>query len=348
MKRKKQIYDYKAFNEMLDFIEKFSIVLYGKEYEDRDKKTQSLTCYSWCIFKPKNVIVTTRYAKDNFDKPCTYYFTRDDTNVHLKAGSEEYAVFKKAAGEYIPDFANDEYSIEHIGKHEGKFNNTQGGIKIYNPKYNGIKDLHVYQYDLNSAYLSIIYNNWLDTRKPMYDHVLQPGEHGFIINDDLTLFTKPGARVDIAFPVIETPKCIKEYADRWFKRKSQKEDQFLKLNAKHQIIDSVGYLQYHNPYLRAWIVELCNKQMMDYVNMYKEDWVLVNTDAIYLTKPSDILSSLTGTNIGQFKLEEGNITLSGNNYESKEFGDKQSGKQKYNFYEVINNRLVRIDEKENG
>lgn len=338
MKRKIQVFDYQEINKLLDRIERLSHVEYGKEYKDKTKY-QSLYCFSFCKFNPKNVIITTRWGENLL--PTTYVFTRDHTEYHLKQGSEEYGIFKRCTKdivdgvevEYVPDFANDKWTIQHVGKEEGKFQTKNSGIQEYNPKFL-FKKTFCYEYDLNSAYLSVLYKQMPDTNHPVYNRILEDNEIGFIVRDELTLITTPGSAVEIAFPLIETPKKIKEYCERWFERKRNKSK-----NAKHQIVDSIGYLQYHNPYLRAYIVESCNNYIKSLMN--KETTILCNTDAIFSTVPLDLN---IGLNIGEFKVKEGYIKISGLDYESEEFGDVHRGKQRNNYYEVVNNRLVYIGE----
>ncbi|MBQ0114044.1 MAG: hypothetical protein KBT03_13020 [Bacteroidales bacterium] len=336
MKRKVQIYEYEKVNSLLDRIEKLSNVVYNTFYEDRDKSYQSLYCYSFCKFNNKNVTITTRWGENLL--PTTYVFTRDHTPAHLKQGSEEYALLKRAGGEYIPDFANDEWAIEHLGKQDGKFTTKNAGIQKYNPKFNHL-NVYAYEYDLKSAYLSVMYDKIPDTRYPMYNHTLEEGEIGFIVTDKLVLIKEPGLEVEIAFKLIETPSKLRNYCTRWFNRKEQKDDETLKRTAKSQIVDPIGYLQYHNPYLRAYIVETCNYKIESLID--SEHFILCNTDAIF----SDVKLDLDiGPKLGQFKLNEGYMSLDGLNYDSDEFGDVHRGKQKNNYYEVVNNRLVKLEE----
>lgn len=339
MRRIVQIFDYTEINKLLDRIETMSIVEYNKFYEDR-ANSQSLCCYSFVKFNSKNVTITTKYGFNML--PTTYVFTRDNTPAHLKQGSEEYSVFKRSAGEYVPDFANDKWTIDHLGKHDGKFLTRNAGIQKYNPKFLN-KDVYAYEYDLNSAYLCVLNDKIPDTRKPMYNHVLQKGEVGFFVLDSLILIEEEGIEVDIAFKLINTPARIKNYCKRWYDRKQQRENETLRRNAKSQIVDSIGYLQYHNPYLRAYIVEKCNKTIENLID--EEHFILCNTDAVFSDIPLDLD---VGTELGQYKLKEGVINISGLNYSSKDFGDVCRGKQKNNFYDVVNNRLVLLKESDNG
>lgn len=336
--KKVQVKDFHEFNRLIDRAESMSTIIYGKFYQEKEKD-QSLTNFSFCKFNSKHCELTTKYGLEGEKKACTFVFLRDLSDAHLKTGSAEYALFSKACGEYLKDYSDDPHLNQIYGKDEGKFTNKQAGIQCYSKKYNNIPNLHVYEYDLNSAYLSCIYNTIPDTRFPMYNKVLQEGEIGFLESDRLLLITEPGALVDVAFKMIETPKGLKDYCDRWYERKAQNKDKSLKLNAKHQIIDSIGYLQYHNPYLRAYIVEKCNFTILDLIDAHKDTWVLANTDAIFLTEKIDVD---IGTEIGKFKMLEGNITLDGVNYSSKDFGDVHRGKQKNNYFNVINNRLEEI------
>ena len=95
--------------------------------------------------------------------------------------------------------------------------------------------------------------------------------------------------------------------------------------------------------MRAYIVETCNNFIQSIIDSHPDDWILANTDAIFLTKPINLN---TGTEIGQFKIKKGFIETRGVNYKSSDFGDVMRGKQKANYYDVINNRLVRIENEE--
>lgn len=338
MKKKIQVFDYKELNSLLDQVEACSTLHYGLLYEEV-KDEFSLTNHSFVKFNPKIVTLTTKYGLgDNFNSSATYIFNRDESVAHLKTGAEEYAIFKRAARAFLPDFSDDPIAIKRLGKRDGKFLNKQAGLLKFNPKYNG-KKIFAFEYDLNAAYLSCISERWLDTRRPMYDHILGENEAGFFYMENLFLVTEPGIKVDIAFKIIESPDCIKNYCKKWFKLK-QSSDKQKKLNAKHQIVDSIGFLQYHNPYLRAYIVESCNNYMQAIIDANPNDWILANTDAIFLTKPINLN---IGQNLGQFKLKKGFIETRGVNYKSADFGDVERGKQKANYYNIENNRLVRIE-----
>lgn len=341
MNRRIQVFDYKIFNSLLDQAELCSYLHYGVFYDDV-KENFSLQNHSFVKFNPKVITLTTKYGLGkNFNLPTTYIFNRDDSVAHLKTGAEEYAIFKRAARAFLPDYSNDPIAIKKLGKLDGKFLNKQAGLLKFNPKYNS-KKIFAFEYDLNAAYLSCMAERWLDTRFAMYDHILDENEAGFFYMENLFLVTEPGIKVDIAFKIIETPESIKNYCKKWFKKK-QSDNKSTRLSAKHQIVDSIGFLQYHNPYLRAYIVETCNNFIQSIIDSYPDDWILANTDAIFLTKPINLN---TGTEIGQFKIKKGFIETRGVNYKSSDFGDVMRGKQKANYYDIINNRLVRIDNEE--
>ena len=171
MNRRIQVFDYKIFNSLLDQAELCSYLHYGVFYNDV-KEDFSLQNHSFVKFNPKVITLTTKYGLgENFNLPTTYIFNRDDSVAHLKTGAEEYAIFKRAARAFLPDYSNDPIAIKKLGKLDGKFLNKQAGLLKFNPKYNG-KKIFAFEYDLNAAYLSCMAERWLDTRFAMYDHIL--------------------------------------------------------------------------------------------------------------------------------------------------------------------------------
>ena len=72
-------------------------------------------------------------------------------------------------------------------------------------------------------------------------------------------------------------------------------------------------MQNHNPFLRAYVVNMCNKKIKDIIDAHPEECCMWNTDAVYSTAPLDLE---IGENIGQFKLEyQGILRQVNNNYQ---------------------------------
>ena len=328
MKRRIQIKDLNQWNELMDRVEQYTTVLEMLKEED-DNPHHSLADFSYYKESPKYVTLTTRWGFNN--KPTTFIFTTNGDDIHLRQGSEEYGIQKRAFKEYLPDLSDDPILLKRVGKVNGKFLNKIAGIQKFNPKYNH-KKTYCYQYDLNSAYLAQMYYKIPDTRAVKdYDREIKEGEIGFIFDDELTLIDKPGLFAEIIFDLIDSPEDVKKYCERWFQRKKDKVN-----GAKHQIVDAIGYMQYKNPYMRSYIIHKCNYYIQ---SLLREDTILCNTDAIYSEVPRDLE---IGTGLGQWKYSEGFITLNDLNYKSDEFGDVERGILKNVVYKVENRRIIRL------
>ena len=311
----------------MDRVEQYTTVLEMLKEDDLNPN-HSLADFSYYKESPKYVTLTTRWGFNN--KPTTFIFTTNGDDVHLRQGSEEYGIQKRAFKEYLPDLSDDPILLKRVGKVNGKFLNKIAGIQKFNPKYNH-KKTYCYQYDLNSAYLAQMYCKIPDTRAVKdYDREITEGEIGFIFDDELTLIDKPGLFAEIIFDLIDSPEDVKKYCERWFQRKKDKVN-----GAKHQIVDSIGYMQYKNPYMRSYIIHKCNYYIQ---SLLREDTILCNTDAIYSEVPRDLE---IGTGLGQWKYSEGFITLNDLNYKSDEFGDVERGILKNVVYKVENRRIIR-------
>lgn len=311
----------------MDRVEQYTTVLEMLKEDDLNPN-HSLADFSYYKESPKYVTLTTRWGFNN--KPTTFIFTTNGDDVHLRQGSEEYGIQKRAFKEYLPDLSDDPILLKRVGKVNGKFLNKIAGIQKFNPKYNH-KKTYCYQYDLNSAYLAQMYYKIPDTRAVKdYDREINEGEIGFIFDDELTLIDKPGLFAEIIFDLIDSPEDVKKYCERWFQRKKDKVN-----GAKHQIVDAIGYMQYKNPYMRSYIIHKCNYYIQ---SLLREDTILCNTDAIYSEVPRDLE---IGTGLGQWKYSEGFITLNDLNYKSDEFGDVERGILKNVVYKVENRRIIR-------
>lgn len=326
--RKIQIEDPDEWNKLIERVDYCTTIFDMAKEEDKATNHSLMTC-SYYTESPKYIKLTTRWGFNML--PTTYIFVKNGDKMFLKSGSEEYAIQKRAFGEYLPDLTNDPILNKLIRKSNGKFANKVAGIQTYNPKYNH-KAVYCYQYDLNSAYLAQMYNKIPDTRTVKdQGREVRENEIGFIFDENLTLVDKPGRYADIIFDLIDSPDCVKKYCERWFERKRLKWH-----GAKHQIVDAIGYMQYKNPYMRSYVVHKCNYYITSLID---DNTILSNTDAIYSTVPRDLE---LGTGLGQWKLSEGIIEIDGLNYKSEAFGDVQRGKLKNLKYKSENRKVVEI------
>lgn len=329
-----QIYDPKIFNDLIELAEQRTTILNMKIEDDPFyQKKYSLADVSYIFAGPKNIILTTKVG----GRPTTYYFTLDGTEHAFINGGQAYAQLVKACKDnpwkIIPDYSEHEFTVKNIGMSSGKFLNKQAGLLWYNPAFNN-KKVYAYAYDINSAYLSCLMNKIPRTDYIKdFDREVKENEVGFIFNDELTLITKGYA--NIIFDLVDTPDCLKQFAKRWYDRKKNPKDKHHK-KAKTIINAAIGCLQYHNPYLRSYIVSSCNYFIKSLID---EDTVICNTDSIVSTKP---LNLKVGVNIGEFSLDEGYITINKNNYES-DWKVAQRGKNNHELlYKFENWRIIKL------
>lgn len=306
--------------------------IYGHQFS-----LANFSCLKVC---PKNITLTTSWSKHTDYKPTTFHFTTTEEVVLLRQGCECYQIMKRSVGEYIPDLSEDQILYKYVGMtNDNKFANKIGGIQWYNKKFDGLK-VYAYGYDLNSAYLSVMNNKIVDTREPVgFNREIKQDEIGFIFDENLTMIDIPGCYADIIFNEIESPECIKKYCKRWYERKCSNSKE-VKAEAKSQIVNAIGYLQRKNPYVRSYIVSKCNDLIRSLKNV--DTTILCNTDAIYSTVPLPQLK--VGTELGEWKYDEGYITLDKLNYKSEVFGDVQRGKLKKEIKYSFNFETMQLEE----
>lgn len=262
--------------------------------------------------------ITTMYVKDIIvNDTIDYIYTEDKyacTWIFDKTGANDIVVnpgiiARAAARIYKPyeEIHSDYCIFDKINK---KIIQSARPILGYNPKYN-MSEHKVYVYDLNSAYANILQDKIIDTYHWRENSKVRANEIGFIFDDDLTL-VYPGGEADRVYPLIDSP--FKEYVTKWYKiKKNAPKGSKERAEAKAYLNYLVGCWQNHNPFLRAYVVNSCNKVILDLLHKYGDKICMWNTDAIYSTEPLDLP---IGQEIGQFKIEyEGLFRQSGNTYQ---------------------------------
>lgn len=345
-KSKIQVLDFNTFNNMIQKAEENSIILPVEEKDDMEKMYNKLGFrdYSYLFNGPKWIILATRYV-DDFPK--LYYFALDGKRACLTSGSEFYGYLRESNAKWIiPDINKDEMDKElikltndWIPRSQGKYMNKQSGILECNKEFLG-KKVKVWAYDLNSAYAATLYNKIPDTRKisGYYRDVIKGKEIGFILGTSLTYVDEGYA--EIIFELIDSPQELKDWILKWYEKKKNPKSEQDKLDAKACLTYTVGYMQYTNPWLRAYVVESCNWRIRTI--RQSNNWALVNTDCIYSTVPMELNM---GNNIGEFKLEEGYITTYGVDYVLEdENGELHSVNRGHTnpIYKFENNRIKEI------
>lgn len=173
-------------------------------------------------------------------------------------------------------------------------------------------------YDVNGAYGWALEQPIPDTSKPpRRDGFVGDGELGFLVDGEVPSLSwgkrlrlvLPGGWANFVFPAMESP--YKKFVDKWFGLKYEGKTKDVRLKAKNVINESIGYLQLINPFIRACVVERCNKRMKSLLN---EDSIYCNTDSICSSvKRGDIVVS---NKLGDFKIEHrGQVATRGDCYQ---------------------------------
>ena len=237
---------------------------------------------------------------------CTYIF--DKTGKHAY-DIHPSVVAKLASKYYKPVDISDCFEKDK----DGKIINSAKPILGFNPAFDKTEH-QVVVYDLNSAYAEALTKQIIDTNKMEMSRVVNQGEVGFILDANLTMM-EPGHYADFVFPLIDSP--YKEFAIKWYNEKKLAPKGSKQRNlAKNVLVITVGLMQRKNPFLRAYIVNSCNRKIEYFVNKYKDKVCTWNTDAVYCTEHIPELDALCGNDIGQFKVEyEGLFRQVGLNYQ---------------------------------
>ena len=257
----------------------------------------SLSQYMIIELKDTKLEITTRYY--DFGTPCTYIFDLNNEDIFKQSGldcfkemSKAYTIKKAETYEY-------EQLNKYFNKENGKYVCTARPILDYNKKYEKQLLKNCYEYDLNSAYANTLLKQIPNLNNPIIanwpDQIkVNKNEVGFIIDDELSII-KPGFMADIKFPLIDTPKKLKDFLIKWYNKKKNSTG-VDKLEAKAMLNLPIGYCQRYNPFLRSYVVNNCNDAIKAIIDEKTLFW---NTDAIFsrVRRPELEL----GTEIGQFK-----------------------------------------------
>lgn len=312
LKRKHLLTSLKEVNKLLKLAEyyRLSIIKIGRGQPCKSLETwkivnnkQDIALSQFMIIELKDtkLEITTKYYDKyySYGTPATYIFDLNDEEIFKQSGLDCFKEFSKA---YTVKKAKD-YKYDHLNKYldqeSGKYVCTARPILDYNRKYEKQLLTNCYEYDLNSAYSSVLLEKIPDLNNPViaeYPNMVKvnKNEIGFIIDDTLTM-VKAGGQADIKFKLIDTPEKLKRYLNKWYDIKKNSTGT-KKIEAKAMLNLPVGYCQRYNPFLRSYVVNSCNEVIRKLID---EDTLFWNTDAIFtkVRKPELTL----GTEIGQFK-----------------------------------------------
>lgn len=250
---------------------------------------------------------------------CTWIFDKTDTETFHVHPS---IVSKRSNAVYKPfNIVKDPELGKIFDKtKDGKIFQSAKPIIGFNPKYDNTEH-NVVCYDINTAYGHPLMKQIPDTYNMKTGKRVGKGEVGFMLDADLTMVDE-GMYADFVFPLIDSP--YKEYIQKWYdiKRYSPKGSKE-KIEAKQTLVITVGLWQNSNPFLRAYVVQKCNRKINLLRAKYGDKICAWNTDSVYATEHLTLIDeNLIGDEIGQFKIEyEGKFRQKGNNYQKVDIGE---------------------------
>lgn len=238
---------------------------------------------------PVTLELTTIYHVNEDQKkflPTTWICSLNNNKVKTINGLAAFTQFQRVAK--IP-------SLDQIGVDIIPFNKTTGKYAYSAIPYIGSKTAeirqysNVYEYDINSAYSSVLLNGVPNFAEIDYNRVVRKGEIGFYLNECLSL-AHEGEEAAIICPLVPPSKELKNFIYKWYNEKQNDVP-----NAKGMLNFPIGYHQRKNPLFRAYVVNTCNEKIKALID---SDVVMWNTDAVYSLKPLDLE---IGDKIGQWK-----------------------------------------------
>lgn len=225
-------------------------------------------------------------------------------------------------------------------------------IKPYtNKKYVGIRTQNCIGYDMNSAFSYGMLGDLPDTTE-----MLASGES----SEDLYCFDEEGHRIIKGFSTYrfrKMPSPYKKFVDRYYTQKKNSErDSKEFLDAKMILNASIGYMQNHNCFIRAAILDNFNREIQAIIKKYKNIIIASRTDSIVCTEKIPEIEERLGDGIGQFKIEHtGSFAIHKNGYSTQWNLDKPkfgAGKKFKDGYDILSDELLEeeniyyLDEKE--
>lgn len=296
--------DADEFRRILDVVKKYDKVVFGSWEDNSD--VHSLGVCAFVDDKQINCSVSTKtyeWASGKSDKftPKQYIFRKDGKKEQVLDPETAYTTLQhyyKAPD--MKDFKINGKLLELSAK--GSYVNSARPLVGFNPKYNNTEQ-RMWVYDLNSAYAAAMRGRMPDTEHPLTTTggIVMDGYIGFMDDYECTM-VKKGSYADVIFPLMESPYV--KFAEKYYDMKKHARNPEEKAYAKQMLVYSVGYLQRHNPFLRATIVHKCNNYIKSLIDDNTAMW---NTDAIYSLVPRTDLK--IGDKLGEFKLEHDGVLI---------------------------------------
>ncbi len=251
--------------------------------------------------------ITSKYSPESC-KVTTWVFNLNGEDTSSIAGQQAYAQLCRAYK--IPDFRENSLMENWYFKEQGRFQCSASPIVGYNRKFNKTRLYNVYEYDLNSAYSSVMLNGLPDTSEYREKDYVKNGEVGFILDEKLTMVDIEGGYSDVIFKIMPCPDKLKDWLIDCYNEKKTAIG-IDRQRAKAFLNYPIGYCQRTNPFIRSYIVHKCNARIDDLID---KDTIFWNTDAIFSIRKRDDLE--IGDDIGQFKeVLIDSVYYDGNNYQ---------------------------------
>lgn len=300
---RKKIISSSDVSRLVRLIEKYGLTVIsigkGGEYKSMNemrlrKPLHSLSNYIIIELKERRLEITTKYIDG---KACTYICDLNDEESFSASGQRCFTEFSKYF-KVVKAKGNEAYKFldKWFNEEQGKYVCSASPIVNYNKLFENKELTDCYEYDLNSAYSSVLLNKIPDLANPIYEPFskVKKGEVGFILDDKLTM-TEVGQSADVRFPLIEAPQGLIDFCIKYYTKKKNTSG-VDKLEAKAMLNLPIGYCQRYNPFLRAYVVNKCNQVIKKLIDKNTLFW---NTDALFSRVKRDDLK--IGDNIGEFK-----------------------------------------------
>ena len=356
---RKRCVDLNYINDILGLLINYKIpIIYVGPHEDYKKvkleyKDFSYTKYAILKENEGCIWVETGYFEVK-KKPTRYIFWLDGNVRPAFSGQQAFAELQRNCfkATHVKN-----YNYEPINRqfnHEtGRYAFSAGPLIDYNRKYEGQNLYNVYEYDLNSAYSSIMLQHIPNVNKPYFNTYIKAHQVGFNLDDKCTMITTPGCFAEVVFDLIELNADQRKYIEKLYLKKEQAVSEEETAEAKLMLNASIGYYQRFNPFIRAYIVHKCNEFIS---GLLDDNSILWNTDAIFSLKRRPELE--LGNKIGQFKETFiFRFAYKGNNYQINNEKPKYRGicgwwfpehwdilrdevPERCNKYKLENNRII--------
>lgn len=302
-------------NIIIDILKSYKIeIKYLKDIEYKEFKYNTkgfnYTKYALVVETESNIWIETKWYEPKYK--ATRYIC--NLNNELKPEISGLHAFNKLQQYCFKAMNAKKYGWDELerlyDKETGRYICSAGPLVGFNPKYEGVELHDVYEYDLNSAYSSIMLNKIPYVNRPYYNKIVGKNQIGFALDDQCSMI-KEGQFAQIVFDLIELKPEQRAYIEKLYSKKHDSTNELEKAGAKLMLNASIGYYQRWNPFVRAYIVHRCNEFIK---GLLDDDSVLWNTDAIFSLKRRPELE--LGASIGEFKEEHiERFAYKGNNYQ---------------------------------